>query len=235
MSCPARERETVIAGGETPCSGPNMLKPQILIAEDDALIVCDMKDRLESLGYEVLATAQRAREALVLVESLKPDLVLMDIQLPGGMDGITAAAQIRMLHIPVVYVTGYCDGPLLERAKLTEPYGYILKPYETRDFKTTIEMGLYKHRIERERDQLIKGLQQSLTKVSALAGLLSICAYCKKIKEDTGRWREIEMYIAEHSQASFTHGMCPECFKRVKKQLDDFGEAGSGRDSIVLG
>ena len=57
----------------------------------------------------------------------------------------------------------------------------------------------------------------------------------KKIKEDTGRWREIEMYIMEHSQASFTHGMCPECFKRVKKQLDDFGETGSGRDSIVLG
>src|SRR6266404_627847 len=236
MSYPARQRETVIEDGEKPSSdAESMPKAQIFIAEDDALIACDMKDRLESLGYAVPGTAPRAQEAIVLVQSLKPDMVLMDIQLPGEMDGITAAAQIRMLQIPVVYVTGYCDGPLLERAKLTEPYGYILKPYETRDFKTTIEVGLYKHRIERERDQLLRGLQESLKKASELAGLLSICAYCKKIKEDTGRWREIEMYIMERSQASFTHGMSPECFKRVKKQLDDLDETGADRSSIVLG
>jgi len=229
-------QQTLIEDGELPSSdAESMDKPRIFIAEDDALIVCDMKDRLESLGYDVPGTAPRAQEAVVLVQSLKPDMVLMDIQLPGEMDGITAAAQIRLLQIPVVYVTGYCDGPLLERAKLTEPYGYILKPYETRDFRTTIEVGLYKHRVEREREHLVKGLQESLSKVSTLAGLLSICAYCKKIKEDTGHWREIEMYIMEHSQATFTHGMCPECFKRVKKQLDDLGESGSGRDSIVLG
>jgi len=236
MSYPARQRETVIEDGEKPSSdAESMPKAQIFIAEDDALIACDMKDRLESLGYAVPGTAPRAQEAIVLVKTLKPDMVLMDINLPGEMDGITAAAQIRMLHIPVVYVTGYCDGPLLERAKLTEPYGYILKPYETRDFRTTIEMGLYKHRVERKRAQLLHGLQESLSKASSLAGLLSICAYCKKIKEEPGYWREIEMYIMEHSQATFTHGMCPECFKRVKKQLDDFGETGSGSDSIVLG
>src|SRR6266571_3356683 len=234
MPCVVCE-QTVVEDGKKPSADAELPKPQIFIAEDDALIVCDMKDRLESLGYEVPGTSPRAKEALVLVESLKPDMVLMDIQLPGEMDGITAAAQIRMLQIPVVYVTGYCDGPVLERAKLTEPYGYILKPYETRDFRTTIEVGLYKHRVERERELLLKGLQESLSKVSGLAGLLSICAYCKKIKEDTGYWREIEMYIMEHSQASFTHGMCPECFKRVKKQLDDLDETGSGRDSIVLG
>ncbi len=236
MPCLVGERLKVIEDGETPSSdAESMPKPQIFIAEDDALIVCDMKDRLESLGYEVPGTSPRAREALELVQSLKPDMVLMDIQLPGEMDGITAAAQIRMLQIPVVYVTGYCDGPLLERAKLTQPYGYILKPYETRDFRTTIEVGLYKHRIERERELLLKGLQESLSKVSGLAGLLSICAYCKKIKEDTGYWREIEMYVMEHSQASFTHGMCPECFKRVKKQLDDLDEAGANRGPMVLG
>src|SRR5438552_17034596 len=100
-----------------PCSRPDpMLKPQIVIAEDDALIVCDMKDRLESLGYEVLGTAPRAREALVLVDNLKPDMVLMDIQLPGEMDGITAAAHIRMLHNPVVYATDKRAGRILYRA-----------------------------------------------------------------------------------------------------------------------
>jgi len=236
MPCLVCEQTTVTADGQTPSTDAESLpKTQILIAEDDPFIICDMKSRLESLGYEVSGTAVRARDAVVLVETLKPDMVLMDIQLPGDMDGITAAGQIRMLQIPVVYVTGYCDGPLLERAKLTEPYGYIHKPYETRDFRTTIEVGLYKHRVERKRDQLLKGLEETLSKVKSLAGLLSICSYCKKIKEDTGRWREIEMYIMERSQASFTHGMCPDCFARVKKQLDDFGETGSTSGSMVLG
>ena len=209
-----------------------MRKRQLIIAEDDALIVDDMKGRLESLGYEVSRTTPYAQEAVLLVQGLKPDLVLMDIQLPGEMDGIEAAEQIRPLHVPVVYVTGYCDGPILERAKLTEPYGYIIKPYQTRDLKAAIELGLYKHRAERDRDRLV---QDALAKVKALSGLLSICAYCKKIKDDEGYWGEIENYIMRHSNASFTHGMCPDCFARLKKQLDELQENGGGVGSIVLG
>jgi CheY-like chemotaxis protein len=229
-------QQMLIEDGENPSpEAESCPKAQILIAEDDDLIVCDMKSRLESLNYEVTATTPRAKEALALARSLKPDIVLMDIQLPGEMDGIAAAEGIRRLQIPFIYVTGYCDGPLLERAKRTEPYGYILKPYETRDFKTAIEVGLHKHRVESEREKLLKRLQDSLSKVNSLAGLLSICAYCKRIKEDAGYWREIEMYIAERSQASFTHGMCPDCFQRVKKQLDELGETGSKRDSMVIG
>src|SRR5436190_22230510 len=209
-----------------------MRTKQIIIAEDDALIVEDMKARLESLGYEVSRTTSCAQEAVFLVQGLKPDLVLMDIQLPGEMDGIQAAEQIRPLHVPVVYVTGYCDGPVLERAKLTEPYGYVLKPYQTRDLKAAIEIGLYKHRAERDRERL---LQDAFAKVKALTGLLSICAYCKKIKDEVGYWSEIENYIMRHTDASFTHGMCPDCFERLKKQLDGLQETGGAVGSIVIG
>jgi two-component system, response regulator PdtaR len=212
-----------------------MAKEQILIADDDPLIARDLKDRLESLDYQVAATVARARDAVVLAQDLRPDLTLMDIRFPGEMDGIQAAEEIRTLQIPVVYVTGYCDGELLDRAKLTEPYGYILKPYETRDLKTSIEMGLFKHRAELERQRLLEELQDALAHVKALSGLLSICAYCKKIKEDEDDWSQLEAYIMKHTDASFTHGMCPDCFEQVRKQLAAVEANELPAGSLVLG
>lgn len=208
-------------------------KEQILIAEDDAYTAQDLKYRLESLHYEVRGITARAQEAVTLAESLRPDLVLMDIQLLGEMDGIEAAEQIRIFQVPVVYVSGYCDGPILNRAKLTEPYGYILKPYDTSHLQVSIEMGLYKHRLEQQRLEQFKGVQETLANVKTLRGRLSICCYCKQIHEETGNWIQIEAYIMKHSDASFTHGMCPECFERVKRQLEAT-EQGTGDSGLVV-
>src|SRR5438105_3829076 len=135
---------------------------QILIAEDDEFVAEDLQARLTGLGYDKFLNTSRAHEAVWLVECLKPDLVLLDIGMPGEMDGIEAGRQIRELETAVVYVTGYCEGPILERAKMTEPCGYILKPYETRHLKTTIEMGLHKHRAEQERARVLKQLQATV-------------------------------------------------------------------------
>src|SRR5215467_11008825 len=125
-------------------------KAQILIVEDTLLVAQELKCRLESLDYEVAAITHSAEEAVALAESLKPDLVLMDIQLEGEMDGIQAAEQIRKLRLPLVYVSGHCDGPVLQRAQRTEPYGYLLKPYRTADLKISIEMSLQRYRAEQE-------------------------------------------------------------------------------------
>src|SRR5215831_5288370 len=116
-------------------------KAQILIAEDDPSVAQELKCRLESLEYEVVGLTHYAEEAVDLADSLKPDLVLMDIQLAGEMDGIQAAEQIRKLRVPLIYVSGYCDGPMLQRAQHTEPYGYILKPYRTSDLRISVEMS----------------------------------------------------------------------------------------------
>jgi two-component system, response regulator PdtaR len=226
---------TVETDGQTPSDNTSpTAQSRILIAEDDPLVAQDLKERLEMLEYDVCHTTASGQEAVEAVARLNPGLVLMDIQLKGEVDGIQAAEQIRSLAVPVVYVTGYCDGLVLERAKKTEPYGYILKPYETRDLKATIEIGLCKHRAEREREVLLKQLQNALAGLKALSGLLSICAYCKKIKDGT-RWSEIETYIMAHSQTSFTHGMCPDCFNRVKQQLDELAANGSVTGSVVIG
>jgi len=137
-----------------------MSKPQILIVEDEAITALDIQSRLERAGYAVSAIASSAEEAMARLSSDQPDLVLMDIRLRGGIDGIQAAEAIRVRYgTPVVYLTAYADGETLQRAKATQPYGYLLKPFEEREIYTTIEMALYKHQMEEK----VKESQQWLS------------------------------------------------------------------------
>ena len=128
-----------------------MSNSQILVVEDEGIIAKDIKNTLGLLGYFVVAVASSGEEAIEKAIETHPDLVLMDIVLEGDMDGVEAAEQIRdRFDIPVVYLTAYSDDKTLQRAKITEPYGYILKPFQERELYTTIEMALYKHKIERK-------------------------------------------------------------------------------------
>lgn len=133
---------------KTETKGPP--KKRILIVEDEGITAMDLRMRLEALGYEVVGHADTGEGAVKLAEEHKPDLVLMDIMLKGEMDGIQAAEQIRpALGIPIIFLTAYADNTTLRRAKVTEPYGYILKPFEERELHTNIEVALYKHSAER--------------------------------------------------------------------------------------
>jgi two-component system cell cycle sensor histidine kinase/response regulator CckA len=123
-----------------------MSQQRILIVEDERIVALDLQDRLESLGYSIPATVARGQDAIQTALELRPDLVLMDIRLKGEMDGIETAGRIQShLDVPVIYLTAYADHDTLDRAKLTGPYGYILKPFEDRELQTTIEMALYRH------------------------------------------------------------------------------------------
>lgn len=126
-----------------------MTKARILIVEDESIVAEDVQDILKSSGYVVLGVATSGEEAVQKAALTHPDLVLMDVVLRGKLDGVVAAEQIRSrFNIPVVYLTAYSDDKTLERSKITEPYGYILKPFEERELHTTIEMALYKHKME---------------------------------------------------------------------------------------
>ena len=128
-----------------------MEKPVIFIVEDEAIVANDIKETLKSLGYDVKGIAKSGEIALEKIKELKPDLVLMDIHLSTQMDGVETAGKVHVLYnIPVIYLTAYADKALLDRAKVTEPYGYVIKPYDERELHSVIEMALYKHRIERE-------------------------------------------------------------------------------------
>ncbi len=143
-----------------------MSKTTILIVEDEAIVAADLAGKLGRLGYEVAGTAAQGEAAVALACRLRPHLVLMDIWLKGPMDGIEAAEEIRRrLDAPVVYLTAHSDPATLARAKLTGPFGYILKPFEERDLATQIEMALYRHEADRQLRQQREWLRVTLTSI----------------------------------------------------------------------
>ena len=124
---------------------------RILIVEDEGILALDVQQRLTSLGYPVPGIASTGEEAIQKAAEESPDLILMDIMLPGEIDGVTAAERIHTrFDIPVIYITAYADEDTLRRAKITEPYGYIVKPFKERELHITIDMALYKSKTERK-------------------------------------------------------------------------------------
>lgn len=122
---------------------------RIMLVEDEMIVAMDIRQRLERMGYEVVAHAISGDEAIRLAKETKPNLVLMDIKIQGKMDGIETAVMIRKNRdIPVIYVTAYSDEGTLKRARLTEPFGYLIKPFEDRELRSIIEIAIYKHQIE---------------------------------------------------------------------------------------
>ena len=129
-----------------------MTQASILVVEDEGIVAQEIKSRLEKSGYSVCGVVHDGERAVSDAENLKPDLVLMDIRLKGEMDGIEAAGRIReRCNIPVIYLTAYTDPATLERAKVMDPFGYVVKPFETRNLMVSIEIALHRHRSESER------------------------------------------------------------------------------------
>lgn len=136
-----------------------MLKINVLVVEDESIVSKDIQHSLTKLGYSVVGAAATGEKALELARSERPDVVLMDIMLKGEMNGVEVAEIVKNeLKIPVIFLTAYADEATLNKAKITEPYGYIIKPFKEIDLHTTIEMAIYKHQkereLERERDLL---------------------------------------------------------------------------------
>jgi putative two-component system response regulator len=140
-----------------------MAKARIMIVEDERIIAGYIKRILQDMGYAVSKVVSSGEEAIKKAQEDNPDLVLMDIILQGEMDGIEAASQIRSrFNIPVLYLTAYTNKKMLERAKITEPFGYIVKPFQERELHSNIEMALYKHKTERKLKESYAQLQRTM-------------------------------------------------------------------------
>jgi PAS domain S-box-containing protein len=139
---------------------------QILVVEDEGVVALDIQSRLIKLGYTVLAVADTGEGAIRKATEMRPDLVLMDVRLKGEMDGVEAAKRIRNdLDIPVVYLTAYADETTVQRAKVTEPFGYLRKPLVERELHITIEMALHKHSLEQKLRQSERWLSTTLNSI----------------------------------------------------------------------
>lgn len=197
-----------------------MQKPRVMIVEDEAIVAADMAATLDEMGYEIASLIHTGEDAVRHSEIEKPDIVLMDILLAGKINGIEAAELIKKRNnIPVIFVTAYSDDAIIDRAKKTEPAGYIVKPISSRELRIALDMALYKHKAELEREKLLRELQTALSQIKTLKGLLPICAWCKRIRNDKGYWDSVEAFIEDHTEATFTHGICPNCLKKAEKDL----------------
>lgn len=140
--------------------------PTIMVVEDERVVAKDLEMTLRRLGYEVCLTASSGEAAVELVESARPDLVLMDVRLRGGMDGVEAARLIQFRHdLPVVYLTAFADEVTLRRSLETQPYGYLVKPFQEKELHTTIETALSKNRLEkllRESEERYRALTEAI-------------------------------------------------------------------------
>ncbi len=137
----------------------------VLIVEDEGIVAADIASQLSRLGYVISGTAGRGEDAIRLTRELLPDLVLMDIKLDGAMDGVEAAKIIRQeFSLPIIFLTAHSDRATLDRAKLVDPFGYLLKPFDDHGLETHIEMALYKHqaecRLRRANEELEQRVQE---------------------------------------------------------------------------
>lgn len=198
-----------------------MEKKRVFIVEDEGIVALEIKTELEALGYaaDAFSSGEEAIANLENIETPMPDLVLMDIRLPGKIDGTETVEWIQKNHdIPVIYLTAHTDENTVQRAMATLPYSYIVKPFSMKELSIAVDIALYKHKIEKEKEQLTRKLEQALAEVKQLTGFLPICSYCKKIRDDKDCWKQLETYISQHSEALFSHGICPDCYEKVLKE-----------------
>jgi hypothetical protein len=173
-----------------------MAKTRILVVEDEGIISWDMENTLNRMGYEVAGAVDSGEEAIQKAVETKPDLVLMDIVLKGEMDGVEAAKQIRdRLDIPVIYLTSYADEQTLQRAKITEPFGYLLKPFEEKELHSTIEVALYRHEMEqksKERERWFATTLRSIKDGMITTDQHGFLTFMNPVAETLTGWRQEE-------------------------------------------
>ncbi len=154
-----------------------MLKIKIMVVEDKKLVAVDIKEKLHDIGYSVVCTASSGEEAIQRATEAHLDLIIMDIKLSGAMDGIEAAGKIReRFDIPVIYLTAHGDEDTLKRAKITEPFGYLLKPVNERALYSTIELAIFKNntnRLLKEKEEQLRALFENSPDAILLIDLMT--------------------------------------------------------------
>ena len=168
----------------------------ILVVEDEGIVAADIKQKLNKMGYMVPAMAVSGEKAIVETGRVKPDLILMDIRLKGDMDGIEAAEQIRNLYdVPIIYLTGNADKATIDRAKQTQPFGYLVKPFNERELQAIIEMTLHRHSLEqkvKEREQWVETTLSSIADAVITTNTQGNITYLNPTAEKLTGWSNVE-------------------------------------------
>ncbi len=190
-------------------------KMRVLIAEDDSLVADIIQNQLEVVGCTVVGKASDGYQAVEKSALLEPDIVLMDIEMPG-QDGLEAARRIQeSMPRPIVLLTAHDRPDFVARAGDVGVGGYIVKPTTPQELERTMAIAVARFADLVELRRLNAELRAALASVKKLSGMLPICASCKKIRDDKGYWQAVEAYLMEHTDALFSHGCCPECRQKL--------------------
>jgi len=196
----------------------------VYIVEDESIVAKDIQNSLKKLGYNVLGISNNGEDAIKNISESEPDIVLMDIMIKGGMTGIDVAEKIKLeYNIPVIFLTAYADESTLSKAKITEPYGYILKPFKEVDLHSTIEMAIYKHKkdteVQKERDFLYSLVEN---KDEASRDILFVKANSRLVKvnlKDIYYVEALKDYVVINTQ--YTRYTIHSTMKDIEKKLDN--------------
>jgi phosphoserine phosphatase RsbU/P len=194
----------------------------VLIADDDATLRHAMEVQLERWGYEPIVCADGAAAREVLKGESPPPLAILDWNMPGA-DGVTLCGEIRQtpsLHtMYVVLLTAHDTRDQMVQGLSGGADEYMTKPFDWSVLRARLKTGERIAALQQSLAQRIIQLQNALAMVKQLSGLLPICSYCKKIRRDGNYWQQLEAYLSEHSEAEFSHGVCPDCFEDAKREF----------------
>lgn len=191
---------------------------RVLIAEDDPVTRRIIQSLLIKWDYDVIVSADglEAWEMLQLDDA--PSLALIDWMMPK-MNGIEVCERVRKMNPPkLLYIILLTAKDRKEDLVLGLKSGaddYISKPFDIRELRARIQVGERVVELQRALSDRVKELEEALSKVKQLQGLLPICSYCKKVRNDKNYWEQVENYVAHHSEVQFSHGICPDCYQRV--------------------
>jgi len=202
----------------------------ILVVEDESIVSKDIQMSLKRLGYNICGSSATGEEAVYKAKETKPDLILMDIMLKGKLNGIEAAHIIKEeMDVPIIYLTAYADDSTLSKAKITEPYGYIIKPFEEIDLHTSIEMALYKHSKEKEKKKeveqmfsaLERGDREDIFFVRSKSSLVKIKAediyYVEALKDYVSIFTPKAKYVIHSTMKDIEKKLPSRAFLRVHR------------------
>jgi YesN/AraC family two-component response regulator len=200
---------------------------RVVIAEDDFLVCEEIIRAVRAAGFDVVGDVATGRQAVELVQVTKPDLVMMDIQMPE-MNGIEAAREIQTTcPTPVIILTAHETQDLVREASDAGVAAYLTKPPDAVQIERTAHLALARFQdmmeIHRLNEALISSnwkLREALGHIETLEGILPLCSSCRKIPDDDGDWIPLEVYITRHTNADFSHGFCPRCEARLLDEID---------------
>ncbi|MGH9350822.1 MAG: response regulator [Terriglobia bacterium] len=197
---------------------------RLLIAEDDPVSRRMLDSMCRSWGYEVTAVEDGKAALEILLGNGAPSLVILDWMMPE-IDGLEVLKQVRA-RAPekpsyIIVLTARAKKDDIVRALDAEADDYVIKPFDYHELRARIRVGARVVGLQTALAERVTELEKALSRVKSLQGLLPMCSYCKRIRNDRNYWQQVESYIAERSEAEFTHGVCPQCYETiVKPELD---------------